>query len=205
MSLEAPAPKKQALGKTEESQTKPLLVSVPVTPPTPANSFVPILSPNSVTSHSSSCTVEDDVAYLKNSNSLLLSEISQMKRKTQTQEDTIAWLIAELARTQRQMESLKQNAPTGNKLTMSAINPSQSTLGYSQPPQSQLYATPQYQQQNIPTPMRRQSIMPNYDMSPASNLGMSSISEVVPSSFQDPEAFQTNDVYAYENYYDNIH
>lgn len=60
-------------------------------------------------SHSSTVsTLEEDVAYLKTMNNALAAEIGQMKRKTQSQEDTIAWLIQELARTQRHVELMSQ-------------------------------------------------------------------------------------------------
>jgi hypothetical protein len=90
-------------------------VSTPMTPMTPASFMQSPMSVMSTPSgHSNSSTsvgsssIEEDVAYLKNMNSVLLTELTQMKRKTQTQEDTISWLIQELARTQRHVELMSQ-------------------------------------------------------------------------------------------------
>jgi len=79
--------------------------SAPHTPATPANHFS---MPSPISSVSTSSTIDEDVAYLKNMNNVLLTELSQMKRKTQSQEDTISWLISELARTQRHVELMSQ-------------------------------------------------------------------------------------------------
>jgi len=82
--------------------TAPHPITIPATPATPGFSM------SSPISTSSSGTLEDDIAYLKNMNNVLLTELTQMKRKSQTQEDTISWLIGELARTQRHVEIMSQ-------------------------------------------------------------------------------------------------
>lgn len=87
--------------------------STPMTPATPAgmsmtstSTFQPMMTPTSVSAASSASSIDDDIAYLKTMNGMLVSELSQMKRKTQSQEDTITWLIQELARTQRHVEMI---------------------------------------------------------------------------------------------------
>ena len=99
--------------------------SLPHTPATPAGHFS---MPSPMSSVSTSSTIEEDVAYLKNMNSVLLTELSQMKRKTQSQEDTISWLISELARTQRHVELMSQQQAVSTpmrkqELSLSAESP----------------------------------------------------------------------------------
>lgn len=102
--------------------------STPMTPATPAgnamslttttSTFQAMMTPSSV-SVSSASSIDDDIAYLKTMNGMLVSELSQMKRKTQTQEDTITWLIQELARTQRHVEMISSGSQPAQTSTPS--------------------------------------------------------------------------------------
>jgi len=113
-------------------QSPPSSSSSTASTPAPSNQvFTPVslvastshLSPSSVSSSSSSSSIEEDVAYLKSMNNVLLTELTQMKRRTQTQEETISWLIQELARTQRHVEVMSQHHIAEKMIKTEATSP----------------------------------------------------------------------------------
>jgi len=140
------APKKM---KAEESFAVPTLqhhfsnVTTPHTPSTPATVMQ---SPASVSVSSGSSglsSIEEDMAYLKNMNGVLLSEITQMKRKTQSQEDTISWLIQELARTQRHVEMMSAQQNSNSQKPKTELSDSNNAiLGHSMGHAVPAYHTP---------------------------------------------------------------
>lgn len=172
-----------------------------------------MMTPNSV-SASSTSTIEDDIAYLKTMNGMLVSELSQMKRKTQTQEDTITWLIQELARTQRHVEMISTG--TQPTTTSTPSQPPAGLLGGSNPgieitnhipAQSKLKMelsdsstllptfTPHTPSSNnsglVYTPQSNSSTT-SYHYDPTTNSGLSASSD-----FNDPFQFQASDAFVY--------
>lgn len=147
------APKKMKSEETPSTTVVSTAMSTPIpaTPATPASTFLPNLLSHS-SSISSTSTVaanvtvnsslEDDVALLKNMNNVLLSELTQMKRKTQAQEETISWLISELARTQRHVELMSQQQQRSNMKTDLTLSNSSSPFLQPSPVTPQQHALP---------------------------------------------------------------
>lgn len=171
--------------------------TTPMTPMTPAILQSPVsVSISSVTTSSLS-SMEEDVAYLKNMNGVLLSELTQMKRKTQSQEDTISWLIQELARTQRHVELMsqqQQSLTNSGKIKLEFPESAQSsnaqhgTQNYS-PVSSSVttsYASPQ---SNHATPVPGAYSYDHHTLS---------VSNTIPSDFNTDYGVQVDDFALYE-------
>lgn len=209
--------------------------STPMTPATPAgnsmsmttttSSFQAMMTPNSV-SMSSASSIDDDIAYLKTMNGMLVSELSQMKRKTQSQEDTITWLIQELARTQRHVEMISSGSQPSQTSTpsqppaavLSALGSSNSVEITAHLPGHSSHHMPTHVQAKLKMELSDSTAMytphtpgtnsglvytpqstsstASYHYDPNTNSGLST-SAGMPSDFSDPFQFQDSNSFVY--------